>query len=71
MLKTQQNLSQNYRNLVKFYQKKNEIHSHLPYYHQYKDFKLLYSMGKDGTNFMTLIDKGSNYENTFLLAKSD
>ena len=28
-------------------------------------------MDKDGTNFMTLIDKGSNYENTFLLAKSD
>ena len=48
-----------------------EIHSHLPYYHQYKDFKLLYSMDKDGTNFMTLIDKCSNYENTFLLAKSD
>ena len=48
-----------------------EIHSRLPYYHQYKDFKLLYTMDKDGTNFTTLIDKGSNYENTILLAKSD
>jgi hypothetical protein len=34
-----------------------EIHSHLPYYHQYKNFKLLYSMDKDGTNVLTIIDK--------------
>ena len=48
-----------------------EIHSHLPYYHQYKDLKLLYSMDKDGTNLKTLIDKGSEHENTILFAKSD
>ena len=48
-----------------------EIHSHLPYYHQYKDFKLLFSMDKDGTNLMTMIERGSNYENTILFAKSD
>ena len=47
-----------------------EIHSHLPYYHQYKDFKLLYNMDKDGTSFTTLIDKGSEYENTILFLKS-
>ena len=48
-----------------------EIHSHLPYYHQYKDLKLLYSMDKDGTDLVTMINKGSSYENTILLAKSD
>ena len=47
-----------------------EIHSHLPYYHQYKDLKLLYSMDKDGTDLMTMINKGQGYENTFLVAKS-
>ena len=47
-----------------------EIHSHLPYYHQYKDFKLLYNMDKDGTSLLTMIDKGSEYENTILLVKS-
>jgi hypothetical protein len=52
-------------------QKLIEIHSHLPYYHQYKDFKLLYSMDKDGTGLITMIDKGSEYENTILVAKSD
>lgn len=48
-----------------------EIHSHLPYYHQYKDFKLLYSMDKDGTSLVTMIDSGTEYENTILVAKSD
>lgn len=48
-----------------------ELHSHLPYYHQYKDFKLIYSMDRDGTDFMTIIDKGSKYENTIIIAKSD
>ena len=48
-----------------------EIHSHLPYYHQYKNFKLLYSMDVDGTNVQTIIDKCSGYENTILIAKSD
>ena len=47
-----------------------EIHSHLPYYHQYKDFKLLYNMDKDGTSLMTMIDKGSEYENTILFVKT-
>ena len=47
-----------------------EIHSHIPYYHQYKDLKLLYSMDKDGTDFMTLINSGENYQNTILFAKS-
>ena len=47
-----------------------EIHSHLPYYHQYKDFKLLYSMNKDGTSLTTLINKGEEYENTILVLKS-
>ena len=47
-----------------------EIHSHLPYYHQYKDFKLLYSMDKDGTSIMTVINKGEDYQNTILVIKS-
>ena len=48
-----------------------DIHSHLPYYQQYKDFKLLYSMDKDGTNITTIVNKGEGYEHTILLAKSD
>ena len=47
-----------------------EIHSHLPYYHQYKDFKMLYSMDKDGTSLSTVIQKGEEYENTILMLKS-
>jgi hypothetical protein len=47
-----------------------EIHSHLPYYHQYKDFKLLYNMDKDGTSLSTMIEKGSEYENTLLFIKT-
>ena len=47
-----------------------EIHSHLPYYHQYKNFKLLYNMDKDGTSLLTMIDKGSEYENTILFVKT-
>lgn len=47
-----------------------EIHSHLPYYHQYKDFKLLYNMDKDGTSLLTMIDKASECENTILFIKS-
>ena len=48
-----------------------EIHSHLPYYQQYKDFKLLYSMDKDGTNITTIVNKGEEYKYTILIAKSD
>lgn len=47
-----------------------EIHSHLPYYHQYKDFKLLFNMDKDGTSLMTMIERGSEYENTILFVKT-
>lgn len=47
-----------------------EIHSHLPYYHQYKDFKMLYNMDRDGTSLLTMIDKGSEYENTILVIKT-
>ena len=31
-----------------------EIHSNLPYYQQYKNFKLIYNMSKDGTQLKTL-----------------
>lgn len=48
-----------------------EIHSHLPYYHQYKNLKLLYSMDTDGTNIQTIINKCSGYENSILIAKSE
>jgi len=48
-----------------------EIHSNLPYYHQYKNLKLLYSMDTDGTNIQTIINKCSGYENTILIAKSE
>ena len=47
-----------------------EIHSHLPYYHQYKDFKLLYNMDRDGTSLSTMIEKGAEYENTILFVKT-
>ena len=47
-----------------------EIHSHLPYYHQYKDFKMLYNMDKNGTSLLTMIDKGAEYENTILFVKT-
>ena len=47
-----------------------ELHSHIPYYHQYKNLKLLYSMDKDGTSLANIIEKGEEYENTILLLKS-
>ena len=47
-----------------------EIHSHIPYYHQYKNFKLLYSMDRDGTALTTMINKGETYENTILVVKN-
>ena len=48
-----------------------EIHSNLPYYHQYKNFKLIYNMSKDGTQIKTLYNKSKEIINSILFIKDD
>ena len=42
-----------------------EIHSNLPYYQQYKNFKLIYNMSKDGTQLKTLYNKCNEIKNFY------
>ena len=48
-----------------------EIHSNLPYYHQYKNFNLIYNMSKDGTQIKTLYNKSKEIINSILFIKDD
>ena len=48
-----------------------ELHANLPYYQQYKNLVLLYSMSYDGTLLKTFYEKCQDYQNTILIAKDD
>ena len=48
-----------------------ELHSRLPYYHQFSNWKRLYSLTKDGCQLKTLINKTEEYQNTILIVKDD
>jgi hypothetical protein len=48
-----------------------ELHAHLPYYHQYKNLKLVFSTSKDGCSLKTFYAKGDEVSNSILLVKDD
>lgn len=48
-----------------------ELHSNIPYYQQYKDLKLLYSMSVDGTALKTFFEKSEGIQNSILVVKDD
>ena len=48
-----------------------ELHSHLPYYHQNKNLRLLYTMSKDGSSMKTFYYKADEVKNSILLVKDD
>ena len=47
-----------------------ELHSHLPYYHQYKSLKQVYSTKRNGTLLHTLYYRAEGIKNTILLVKT-
>lgn len=48
-----------------------EIHAHLPYYHQYKNMSLLYSISIHGTFMRTFYEKTSIVDNTVMIIKDN
>lgn len=48
-----------------------EVHAHLPYYHQYKSLKLLYSSSKHGVSIKTFYLQAEEIKNSILLIKDD
>lgn len=48
-----------------------ELHAHLPYYHQYKNFKLVYKPNRDGWNMRTFYDRIEGSKNSILVVKDD
>jgi hypothetical protein len=48
-----------------------ELHAHLPYYHQYRNLKLVYSMTKDGCALKTFYMKSHDVKNSILIVKDD
>ena len=48
-----------------------ELHSFLPYFQQYKDLTLLYSMSVDGTALQTFYTKAEGIQNSILIIKDD
>jgi len=48
-----------------------ELHCRLPYYHQFSNWKRLYSLSKDGCALKTLINKTQENQNTILIVKDD
>ena len=48
-----------------------ELHSFLPYFQQYKDLTLLYSMSVDGTALQTFYTKAEGTQNSILVIKDD
>jgi hypothetical protein len=48
-----------------------ELHSHLPYYNQYKNLKLAYSLSIDGCYLKTFYTKLEGIKNSILIIKDD
>jgi hypothetical protein len=48
-----------------------ELHAHLPYYQQYRNFNLVYSMTRDGCALKTFYMKAEEIKNSILLVKDD
>jgi hypothetical protein len=48
-----------------------ELHAHLPYYNQYKNFRMIYSTTKDGCNMKTFYQNSENIKNSILVIKDD
>jgi hypothetical protein len=48
-----------------------ELHSHLPYYNQYKNLKLVYSLSKDGCYLKTFYTKSEGIKDSILIIKDD
>ena len=48
-----------------------ELHSNIPYYRQYHDLNLVYSMSVDGTALKTFFAKSEGYDSSILLIKDD
>lgn len=48
-----------------------ELHAALPYYHQYGNLKLVYSISKDGCALKTFYTKCEEINNSILLVKDD
>lgn len=48
-----------------------ELHMHLPYYQQYKHFKLLYSTTKHGTSMKTFYNNVADHNTSIVVIKDD
>lgn len=48
-----------------------ELHSHLHYYHQYKNLKLVYSTSKHGISLKTFYMRAEGVKNSILILKDD
>ena len=48
-----------------------ELHSALPYYHQYVNLKLIYSISRDGCALKTFYQKSEGINNSILVVKDD
>ena len=48
-----------------------ELHSRLPYYLQYLNFKLVYSLSKDGCALKTFYQKNVDVNNSLIIVKDD
>ena len=48
-----------------------ELHSRLPYYHQYSNLRLVYSIGKDGCLLKSFYQKVSGENNIIIVVKDD
>jgi len=48
-----------------------EMHSHLPYFFQYKNWKLCYSITKMGINMKTFFSKAEGFKQSILVMKDD
>lgn len=48
-----------------------ELHSRLPYYLQYLNFKLVYSLSKDGSLLKTFYQKNKDINNSIIVVKDD
>ena len=49
----------------------NKLHANMPYYHQYKNLRLLYSSNKHGIAMKTFYMKTEDVKNTIFVVKDD
>jgi hypothetical protein len=61
----------NYQSEILSERQLKELHAHLPYYHQYKNLKIVYSGSRDGVYLKTFYAKAENVKNSILIIKDD